>query len=301
MPDTASNQAKYPQHGSQKPGIGFPVARLLAVICLATGAVIDLAIGTYKTSELTLFRSLLNSFAPGTLFLCDRYFDSYFMLAGLVQKEFNGVIRVKTGTRKHHFVNGDEIVTWWRPKQKPDWMTKEQFEEFPEHMLVRIVTRKNITLVTTLLYKEKHPKRALLRLYQDRWNIEVDFRTIKCTMQMDVLRCKTSEMIQKEIWMHILAYNLVRAIMMQAAREYGLVPRQISFKATLQALHSIGILSGKAIECNMKIFLFEVITKNLVGNRRGRWEPKAIKRRPKPHKFLMQPRHILKQVRLKNA
>jgi len=182
-----------------------------------------------------------------------------------------------------------------------DWMTKEQFEEFPEYMIVRIVTRKNITLVTTLLDKQTHPKRALMQLYRNRWNIEVDFRSIKCVMQMDVLRCKTPQMVQKEIWMHILAYNLVRAIMMQAAKNYGLLPRQISFKATCQAMHSIGLLSGKIMEGNMRIFLFEIITEHLVGNRPGRWEPKAVKRRPKPHKLLMQPRHILKQLRYKNA
>ena len=143
-------------------------------------------------------------------------------------------------------------------------MTNEQFEEFPESMLVRIVTRKNITLVTTLIDKETHPKRALLQLYRDRWNIEVDLRVIKCVMQMDVLRCKTPQMVQKEIWMHILAYNLVRAIMMQAARVYGLLPRQISFKATLQTMHSIGTVPVKTIQYDLQRFLFEVIVQHLV-------------------------------------
>lgn len=297
MADTRDNQDSYPQLTGQKPGLGFPIARLVAVICLATGAVLDLAIGTYKTGEHALFRSLLDSFAPGTLFLCDRHFDSYFMLAGFVKREFHAVIRVKTANRKHRFMRSDELIKWQRPRTKPDWMTKEQFEEFPRSMIVRIVTRKSITLVTTLLDKSTHPKRALLQLYRDRWNVEVDFRAIKCVMQMDVLRCKTPQMVRKEIWMHVLAYNLVRAIMMQAAREHELLPRSISFKATVQAMHAIGTLPDKMIKYDLQRFLFEVIAKHLVGNRPGRWEPKAVKRRPKPHKLLMQPRNIIKQQR----
>ena len=213
--------------------MGFPLARLVAIISLATGVVRDLALGPYKgkeTGETALFRTLLEGFEPGEIVLGDRYFASYFMLAALLERGVDGLFRMHQ-RRKFDFRRGrrlgseDHVVTWTKPA-RPEWMDKETYDQVPEELRVRELRFKvqqpgfrvnELVLVTTMLDAEEYTKEELADLFIERWNIELDLRSIKDVLQMDVLRCMSPEMVKKEIWMHLLAYNLIRGVMAKAA------------------------------------------------------------------------------------
>lgn len=233
MPDTEANQKAYPQNTAQKPGLGYPIARVLVVISLATGAIVRLAMGTYRTSEYTLLRSLLSSFSPGDVILADQFFDSYFELFYFSQIRIDAVIRLKT-VRRIYSSRKSGVFNLEKPDHGPNWMSKKEFEELPDFLPIRVVWKNNLAILTTIIDEKKYSDRQILSLYKSRWNVEVDLRCIKSIMQMDILRCKTPEMVRKELWVHIIAYNLVRSIMVEVARRYHFLPRHISFKTTVQ-------------------------------------------------------------------
>ena len=233
MPDTKANQAAFPQPSSQKSGLGFPLARLVAVISLATGAVRELALGPYQgkeTGETALFRSLWDRFRAGDIILGDRYFASFFGIAPLRKRGIDGVFRMHQ-RRKYDFRRGrrlgveDHVVRWTKPS-RPEWMDEALYAQLPEELVIRELRVKveragfrveELVLVTTLLDSQEYTKEEVADLYLKRWNIELDLRSIKSVMQMDVLRCETPAMVEKEIWMHVLAYNLIRGLMGRAA------------------------------------------------------------------------------------
>ena len=252
MPDTAENQEAFPQMKAQEPGLGFPIVRMVAIIALATGVVRDLAMGPYEgkeTGETALFRALWDSLDAGEVVLGDRYFASFFGIAGLSRRGVDSLFRMHQ-RRKYDFRRGrqlgveDPVVTWTKPA-RPEWMDEATYAQMPATLEVRALRvtvdqpgfRVNeLVLVTTLLDAEGYAKEAIASLFIERWNIELDFRSIKCVLQMDVLRCKTPEMVRKEIWMHLLAYNLIRGLMAKAAAGHGKQPRQLSFKGALQTM-----------------------------------------------------------------
>jgi hypothetical protein len=245
MPDTQASQDVFPQAKTQAPGVGFPLARIVAIISLATGAVRDLAIGPYKgkqTGENSLFRDLWDRLGVGEIVLGDRHFGSYFGIAPLVERGVDGLFRMHQ-IRKFDFRRGtqlgieDHVVFWDKPR-RPEWMDQAVYDQLPERLEVRElrvqVSRpgyrvNELVLVTTMLDRLAYTKEELAMLYYERWNIELDLRSIKSVMQMDVLRCETPEMVEKEIWMHLLAYNLIRGLSGAAAQACGKCPRQISF------------------------------------------------------------------------
>jgi len=309
MPDTVKNQQEFPQSNTQKPGLGFPVARLVAIISLATGVVRDLALGPYKgkeTGETALFRTLLEGFEPGQVVLGDRYFASYFTLAALIKRDVDGLFRMHQ-RRKFDFRRGrrlgseDHVVTWARPP-RPDWMDKDTYDQIPMELRVRELRFKiqqpgfrvnELVLVTTMLESEEYTKEELADLFIERWNIELDLRSIKDVLQMDVLRCKTPEMVKKEIWMHLLAYNLIRGVMAKAAEAHDKQPRHLSFKGTLQTMSAFQSDLRRARPRSRKRLveaMLKAVSEHAVGDRFGRVEPRANKRRPKAHRFLMEPR-----------
>jgi Transposase DDE domain len=309
MPDTPANQEVYPQSRSQKPGLGFPIARFVAVICLSTGAVLDLAIGAYKgkrTGETSLLRKLLDRLATGSILLGDRYFASYFGIAQLLDRDIDGVFRMHQ-RRKVDFRKGrclgieDHRVTWRKPT-RPEWMDEATYEKIPDEMEVRELRFRvqvpgyrvrTIVLVTTLLDSSIYTKEELAELYLQRWHIELDLRSIKVVMQMDVLRCKSPDMVEKEVWIHMLAYNIIRAFMATAAAKAGAKPRELSFKGTLQALTAFRD-SMREADPRRYARLWEamlvVMGYDRVGDRPGRVEPRCKKRRPKPYRMLTVPR-----------
>lgn len=318
MPDTVANQEAFPQPRSQKAGVGFPLARLVAVISLATGAVRELALGPSRgkeTGETALLRTLWDRFATGTILLGDRYFASFFGIAPLRQRGVDGLFRMHQ-RRKYDFRRGrrlgveDHVVRWTKPP-RPEWMDEALYVQLPEEMWIRELRVKvqrdgfrvdELVLVTTLLDSQGYTKEELADLYLERWNIELDLRSIKSVMQMDVLRCETPAMVEKEIWMHLLAYNLIRGLMACAAAVHGKEPRCLSFKGALQALgafrESLQWTRGRRRRMLWDALL-KVIAFHEVGDRPNRVEPRAIKRRPKPHRFLNQPRQQARDRLLK--
>jgi len=309
MPDTPENQKAFPQSRTQARGLGFPIGRIVALISLATGVMRDLAIGPYKgkeTGEPALLRELLGRLKGGEVLLGDRCFASYFGINALVQRGVDGLFRMHQ-LRKYDFRRGmqlgidDHIVTWDRPK-RPSWMDPEEYDRLPNTQKIRELRLHvqrpgfrvdELVLVTTMLDPEEYTKEELAQLYFERWNIELDLRSIKCIMQMDVLRCETPEMVTKEIWMHALAYNLIRGVMAAAAEAHDKMPRQISFAGALQTMEAFrDKLSAASPEDRTQLVevMLQAIASHEVGDRPGRVEPRAIKRRPKPHDLLTEPR-----------
>jgi hypothetical protein len=315
MPDTAANQAEYPQSRSQKPGLGFPIARVVALLSLTSGAAVDLAMGRYagkNTGETALFRQLWRSLFAGDVVVGDRYFASYWDLALLAMCGVDSVyrqhhLRLSERLRVGRLGAGDWLLRLPKP-QRPPWLDPASYRNVPDELLVREVSFRvrvrgwrvrELTLVTTLCDAEIYSLEELARVYHARWQAEVDLRSIKITMQMDVLRCKTPDMVRKEIWMHLLAYNLIRTVMAEAAKSAKMRPREVSFKGALQTLTAYRTLVEQAAPQTLPSLyesLLEAIASHQVGNRPHRYEPRAIKRRPKEHDLLTIPRWEAKRL-----
>lgn len=299
MPDTAENQKVYPQQGAQKPGLGFPLCRLLGVICLSSGAVLNTAIGRFNgkgANEQALLRDLLDSFKPGDLVLGDSFYGTYFLLAAMIEKGVD-VVFEQQGARKRStdyrtgtkLGSKDHVIEIAKPVIKPEWMEQVHYDNAPDSLMIRELEASGKCLITTLLSPSVTPKVALKSLYKQRWNIELDFRNIKTTLGMETLSCKTPEMNEKEMWVYFLAYNLIRLIMAQSALLANILPRQLSFKHALQ-LWLAWSQHAVIIDDESEALLFALMAQNTVGKRPGRIEPRAIKRRPKPFALLMKPR-----------
>jgi len=318
MPDSAANQKAYPQIPGQKRGVGFPIARIVVVFCLATGVVLETALGRYQgkqTGENALFRRLWPELEPGDVALGDRYYGSYFDIAMLKQRGIDSVFRLhqRRGCdfrRGRRLGQEDQVVSWSRPG-RPAWMDETTYRSIPETMELR-QTRLHVgrlgfrtrvlVIVTTLLDCEIYKKSDLASLYRRRWHAELDLRSIKAVLGMDVLRCKTPEMVRKEIWMTLMGYNVIRALMVQAAKSHNRDPRQLSFKGGLQTLQAFRekLQQGSPAERQLlRTILLRSIAHDAVGNRPDRVEPRARKRRPKPHPLLTKPREQAKAALLK--
>ncbi len=309
MPDTLENQAKYPQPATQLNGLGFPVARVVVLVSLCTAMVKDMAMGPYRgkeTGETALLRQLLDRFEPGDILLADRYFCSYFMIALLTELGIDFVTRVHQlrtvdFRRGRRLGKGDHMVAWPRP-QKPKWMDQQTYDRMPLSIEVREIQvrtgqpgfrTQSFVVVTTLTDAAEHTKEDIGELYHARWLVELDIRAIKITMGMDILRCKSPEMVRKEMWACVLAYNLIRRIMLQSARASGMLLRQLSFAAALQSVAAswtVIVLSDDSVSASLIEAALVNLTGVIIGNRPGRVEPRAVKRRPKPHKLLTKPR-----------
>lgn len=319
MPDTPANEQAFGKPRNQKGPCGFPTARILIVLCLATGAALDLAIGPYrgkKTGELSLFRALDHAFEKGDIALADRLFCTYCDIARLRDKGVDSVFRLNA-QRKADFRRGrrlgkdDHIVVWQKPARRLDWISEQEFAALPPNMELREVRihvkvvgwrAKTLVVVTTLLDHTQYTKADLERLYRQRWHGEVDLRSLKSTLQMDVLRCKTPEMVRKEIWMHLLANNLLRSAMSAAAVKHNITPRQLSFRGTQQMVNAFYQtltacpLTDLQAVCNM---LFDAIAQHRVGNRPNRYEPRKRKRAAKPYPPLKRSRADERKLCLK--
>lgn len=308
MPDTEANQAEYPQSPSQKPGLGFPIARILLIISLAVGTVLDAAMGPYQgkqSSELGLFRQIKGQLQPGDIALADRLFCSYWVIADSHQRGVDVVFRLhqtrKTDFRRGRRLGPDDHIVIWPKSQRPDWMSPAEYAAMPEELRlreirVRIKDRKKrtrvIVIVTTLLDATIYPASALGELFRQRWHAELDIRSIKTTMGMEMLRTKTPDMVRKEVGMHLLAYNLIRGVMAEAARGRDVLPRELSFngaRQTVRAFEEPHLYEPTEIAADFPRLL-DLISQKRVGDRPDRCEPRAKKRRPKPYHLLTIPR-----------
>ena len=318
MPDTAANQQAYPQTYNQKLGVGFPIARIGAVISLACGAILNLGICRYAgkgQGEVSLLRRLWDVFRPGDILLADSLMANWAGIVMLKQRGVDTVSRLNKATRRADFRRGkrlgpgDHIVRWRKPSsiRSVDWQT---YKSLPEYLTVREVRirvkqpgfrTKSIVVVTTLLDPVPTTKEDLALLYRARWNNELDLRSIKTTMQMDILRGKSPELVHKEIWTHVLAYNLIRTIMAQAATKNGLGPRSISFKGAIQTLEAfqpvIALLGACNVAYRRMLYqqLLDAIAVHRVADRPDRFEPRRVKRRPKRYAQLVKSRRETKR------
>ena len=322
MPDTPENRAEYPPPKSQKKGVALPIARAVGILSLATACLLDLAEGPYsgkETGETALFRELLKSLRVGDLAVMDRCYCSFMMIAALLQ---DGVQTCARMHQKRHvdFRCGrrlgkyDHLIIWTRP-QRPEWMDQATYDRIPETLELRELRynviepgfrTKEVTIVTTLLDVETYSKEDLAQLYGFRWNVELDLRAIKQSLNLVHVRCKSPEMVRKELWATILGYNLIRTTAAAAAILHDKQPRQISFTATCQyilatwMIHSGDLHSTRQAEAEC-LQLLKHLAECEVANRPGRFEPRVIKRRRHRYKLMQEPRAELKAKILMNA
>lgn len=309
LPDTEANQASYPQPTTQKPGLGFPLVRLVVLFSLATGLLHEVAMGPYagkETGETALLREMQENLRVGDVLLADRCYCGWFLIALLQEWGVDLVVRLHQ-LREADFQKGqrlgkgDHIVDWPRP-QKPDWMDDATYARMPASLRLREVQVQvaergfrvqSLVVVTTLLDAEAFPADELATLYRRRWLVELDLRTLKSTLKLDVLRCKSPEMARKELRTGLLAYNLIRQSMLQAALAAERSPRELSFTVAMQTIAAAWMVAVVAEEHRDRLvqLRLEHMASHRVGHRPNRIEPRAVKRRPKPHDLLTEPRH----------
>ncbi len=297
MPDTPENRKKWPYSAGQKPGCGFPAARLVGLFCLATGRLVRFAISTWRTdAEIPLARQLICWIHAGEVVLTDRGFCGWGFMALLQRKGVDVVMRL------HSSRSAKEARPEW--KKPPRWLngwTKSLWDELPEKLVVRLVRfriaipgfrTQNVVLVTTLLDEAAYPDAAIAELYRRRWAVELFFRDIKTTLGMDVLRCCSPDLVEKEIWMQVFGYNLVRALMLEAAWTYQVPLERLSFKGTVDTLRQWTPLFAPAIFAfkRARKELLRIIAADQLPDRPNRHEPRARKRRPKAYSLLTRPR-----------
>jgi hypothetical protein len=317
-PDTPDNQRAYPQQSVQKPGCGYPILRILAFLSLTTGLLTAWAVGHWRQSEVALLQNLWDCLRPGDVLLGDRGFCNWGILAECLQRHLHGVFRVK-GKHRRDFRRGkrlsrhQRLVRWRKPKLRGVTFTAEQWAALPEELCLRLVRcrlelpgfrTKQVTLVTTLLDPVQYPPEALSRLYYRRWAMELTLRNIKITLQMDHLSCKTPGNLDREIRLHFLVHNLVRCLMLEAARRHNVPLERVSFAGSLAAArrYSEALLQARseARRTELRKELLRVLAADLVPHRPGRREPRAVKRRPKPYPRLMRHRHKFREIQHQN-
>ena len=319
MPDTPANQRGFPQSRGQRRGLGFPLARLVALFSLASGAACELEMGRYRgkgTGEPSLLRKLLGRLPAESVLLGDRNFCSFWMFALLLEQGVYGVFRLNASRmcdfRRGERLGPDDHLVIWRKPKRPKWMSHEMYNSLPDEISVREVrVRVNrrgfrvreMVVATTLLDPHEVTAAELAQSYYTRWSMELDLRSLKISLQMDILRGKSPEIVRKEIWAHLLVYNVIREVMAQAAVNRGRTPREVSFKGTLQTLDAFRDLLLSTDVTDLTGYytrLLAAVASHRVGHRPGRFEPRAIKRRPKPHDLLLVPRDEARKRLLHN-
>ena len=307
MADTPENQKEYPQIGAQKEGCGFPIMRMLVLFALSTGAVLEIALGKYAgkfSHEVSLFRMIDGLIQKGNVFLADRAFAGWFEMARIEQRGAHYVLRMHQ-KRKANFRNGirygkdDHAIRLEKPG-RPKWMSKEEYQRYPDFIMVREIRirikqkgfrTKEIIIHTSLEDDIEYSKEDIGLLFRRRWQAELNLRSIKTVMQVEHLRCKEPHRVRNELRAHLLAYNLIRQTMSEAAIGAGVQPCEISFKATLNALSdTLPILIAATSADQVCETLLTCCRQHRVGNRPDRYEPRVKKRRPKSYAWMTKPR-----------
>jgi hypothetical protein len=323
MPDTAENRREYPLAYNQVPGTSSVPARIGAIISLSCGAILDLGICRYAgkgQGEVSLLRRLWDVLRPGDALLGDRPMSGRVGMHLLKGRGVDTVSRLsahrRADFRKGIRIDKDDHLVVWRKPTSIRSVDRRTYDALPDAITVREVRfrvaqagsrTRWIVVVTTLLDPGQASKEGLASLYRARWNNELDLRSIKVTLQMDRLRCKTPELVRKEIRAHALAYNLIRTVMAQAAAREGAPPRSISFKATLQVLEAFRPLivyradQGAGYLAALYEQLLRAIAVHRVADRPDRLEPRMTKKRPRGYPSLKRSRKEIKLQMLKRA
>lgn len=311
MEDTQANQAEYPQQQGQAEGCGQPIARMVVMFALASGVVLEMAMGKYRgkqTGEISLYREIEDCLEKDDVFLADRAYAGWFDMARAMKRGVHVVVR-KHHMRSSDFRTGkrlgkdDHIIVLERPDRRP-WMSREEYLSYPKfieirEIRIRVETKgfrtREIIVHTSLLDAERYSHEELASLYRRRWQAELNLRSLKTVMQMDHLRCKEPHRVRNEVRAHMLAYNLIRQLMVEAAMEAEVEPWQLSFKSTLSSFVEIlPLLSVIKSESDLCAILYACCQSHSVGNRPDRYEPRRKKRRPKNYKLLQKPRREYK-------
>ncbi|MCC5653086.1 IS4 family transposase [Nostoc sp. XA013] len=312
MPDTVENQKQYPQPSTQKEGCGFPIAKIGVIFSLATGAAVALCIDVLNTHDIKLARRLYSFLKPNDVLLGDRAFCAYADMVSIAKLGCDAVFRKhqsRTTTMRKGKIVGDcdKLVTWYKPKKCSKGLSKDEFDALPRSITVREVyyyivipgfRTQQVSLITTLLDKSSYSTLEIVGLYGKRWDVELDLKHIKTTLGMDVLRCKTPSMVRKEIFVFLLAYNLLRSLMWSAGTTYTTPPLRLSLQGTRHHLiNFIPKLSAASDQRRFRLYhtLLKVIAHKTVPERPGRSEPRVRKRRPKIYPLMTKPRHELRK------
>ncbi len=316
MADTPELQEAFGQPTGQKNGCGFPVAKFVAMFCWASGAVREVAIGAYRSNELSLWRQLWDQLEAGDVVLGDRFFGAYGELAQLAARGCDGVFRLwgrrasKLDLRRgRRLGKEDRLFVWPKPKGRLRTLTPAEVAALPATLTVRVLRfhtqvkgfrSRTVVVVTTLRDPLGYPREQIAALYGDRWTVELRLRDLKTTLRMEVLRGQSPDVVRKEILMHVLAYDLIRALMWHAAQEHDRPLHRLSFARTMQRFEAIApylcLFRGTAHATELYSLLLSWIASDIVPDRPHRVEPRAVKRRPKPHKLLTQPRKEMRKV-----
>lgn len=312
--DTPENQEAFPQQSVQKPGCGFPIIRLVAFFSLATGMLTAWVTGHWHLHEMALFQLLWEHLRTGDVLLGDRGFSAWATLAQCRVRGIHGVFRVH-GARKIDWRRGqrlsrdERLVRWPKPVLRPRYLSAEQWALLPDVLELRLVRcrldvpgfrTRQVLLVTTLLDRVKYSAAALGALYLRRWEMELTLRHLKTTLQMEHLSCKNPNNVDRELRMHLLMHNLVRRLMLESSRRAGVSLSRISFAGALAVARRYGeaLLQAKSQRLRAELVdeLYRVLAADLVPERPGRREPRAVKRRPKPYPRLMSHRSKFKEI-----
>jgi len=314
LPDTGANQQRYPQPGSQKPGCGFPVMKFLVLFSMASGAVLDVVMAGWRNHDLRLFRRVWNQLKTEDIVLGDRAYGDYVTLASLPRQGVDMVARLhqqrKVDFRKaKRLAKQDGLFVWTKGWQQSDILSAREWRQLPAQITVRLLRftatirghrARRITLVTTLLDPNLYPAGELMALYCRRWRLELCLRDLKTTMGLESLRCQSPEMAQKELLAYLVAHNLIRCVMAQAAAQHEVDLERVSFKGSVDALRQYSQAIGQARNRKLRRQLWEDLLLNLAQDlvplRPNRREPRAVKHRPKPYPLLNQPRHRFVEI-----
>jgi len=312
MADTPANQEEFPKNDSYPEGVGFPLMRLVVIFSIAAGTVLDAAFGKFQgegTGELSLFRKIDDVLQPGDILVGDRLYSDFWDVARAYVRGIDVVMRQHAGREEVWFRGRGHSKrnrrTWWKKPPKPDWMSEEEYASLPVWLQLRAVRvdvkqkgfrPEKIVLVTTLLDDAEYPAEEIAEAYQRRWDAELDLRSLKSVMGMDVLAGKTPAMVRKEVWIHLLAYNVVRRVMLEAAKERGYRPEEVSFKGALQTflsfapkLESAG--TEEEVE-RLRRALLRAVGRHRVRRRPNRYEPRKVRRQRTRFPRLSEPRSV---------
>lgn len=305
MPDTVKNRTVWPYAGGQKPGCGFPTGKFVGLFCLHTGRLIAFAQGIWKLHDQTLARKLLRALRAGEVLVADRAYGGWWFLRQLLNQQIDFVIRLHQTRRVRRRRSGSWLETWNRPLAPSAGQSRAAWKKVSANLTVRLVSFRievrgfrthHVIVVTSLLDENEFPAAAIAELYGLRWQIELHYRQIKTNLALDVLRGLSPVMIECELWIHALAYNLIRALLLEAAFAHKVPIERLSFKGTLDALQAWAerALVSRRHRRHARETLLARLANDLVPLRPGRSEPRARKRRPKDYQLLTKPRRRMR-------